>query len=188
MADIFISHIHEDARVAEALVTFLRSKFRKRIDVFVSTEVLLGDDWLQTIRSALTPAKVVLAIFSPEAVHRPWVNFEAGGAWFAAEKVLIPLCIGNIDPTELPKPYSNIQGGHLGEDETLLYLVNVLWKILGVPGHPAPFSGTDRAVADFLAELSFWDQLNSSLSEKERQAMVVRMKKRWEKLKKTRMP
>ena len=102
MCEIFISHIHEDAKAATAIGHFLRGKLNlgktstSGNKVFLSAnqfQVRVGDDWLQKIRSALNSAKVVIALFSDAALNRPWVHFEAGGAWFA-EKKLMPVCLG----------------------------------------------------------------------------------------------
>ena len=142
MCEFFISHIHEDEQVANALSRFLGEKLnttlistqpaKPRIKIFLSEnqfQILLGEDWLKKIHSALNSSKVVIALFSDRALTRPWVHFEAGGAWFS-EKVLIPVCLGNLDPANLPKPYSNIQGCNLHESGSPYYLVQSTWKVL----------------------------------------------------------
>lgn len=134
MCDIFISHIHEDETVAHAVGLFLADKLNQKlvasqptarqVKVFLSAnefQIRLGDDWLKKIHNALNSAKVVVALFSPDALLRPWIHFEAGGAWFA-EKSLMPVCLGNLDPARLPKPYSNIQGCNLNERGAPYYL------------------------------------------------------------------
>ena len=113
--------------------TLISSQSAKpRIQIFLSEnpfQILLGEDWLKKIYSALNSSKVVIALFSDRALTRPWVHFEAGGAWFS-EKVLIPVCLGNLDPANLPKPYSNIQGCNLHESGSPYYLVQSTWKVL----------------------------------------------------------
>jgi hypothetical protein len=162
MVDIFITHIHEDEIVARGLHRFLQAKLRgTSARVFLSsdpTQLRLGDDWLRKIQEALKSAKLVLAIFSEESVNRPWVNFEAGGAWFVEGKTLIPLCVGDIRPESLPKPYSNIQGAHLEEESSLWYLVQAIWDVFSWPGtSPPPFSQDDEDVAQFNRDLEWWD-------------------------------
>lgn len=133
MCDVFISHIHEDEKIANAVSRFLLDRMSQRltssqstqaIKVFLSEnefQVRLGDDWLKKIHDALNSAKVVIALFSSNALQRPWIHFEAGGAWFA-QKSLMPVCLGSLDPARLPKPYSNIQGCNLHEDGAPYYL------------------------------------------------------------------
>lgn len=118
MAEIFISFIHEEKEIAEAVKTFLREKLETHSDVFLSSDmwsIYAGEDWLKKMKEELVPAKVVLLMLSPESVRRPWVNFEAGAAWLT-DKVIIPVCIRGLRPEDLPKPYSNFQGLKLEDD------------------------------------------------------------------------
>lgn len=163
MSDIFISHIHEDEIAATALKTFLLSKcsachFDPPPKIFVSTtELQLGDEWLERIRHALTSARLVIALISPDAISRPWVNFEAGGAWFSTTKTLIPLCIGGLVPSALPKPYSNIQGADLHDSDTPYYLVQAMWNIFKPKTlTPLPFWEKDSHVIELKRELGRW--------------------------------
>src|SRR2546430_13475283 len=48
-------------------------------------------------------AKVVILLLSRRSVARPWVNFEAGAVWLNGKKI-IPVCIGDMDKGDLPKP------------------------------------------------------------------------------------
>ena len=156
--EIFISYIHEDEIAASGLRTFLEAKLR--VQVFVAGDQLrLGDEWLSKIRAALRSAKVVLALFSPAAINRPWVNFEAGAAWFSDEKILIPICIGNLSPENLPKPYSNIQGASLDRDlsSAVWYMIQDLWKVLELTGtSPPPFNIEDRDLSLLSMSIYEW--------------------------------
>jgi hypothetical protein len=63
-------------------------------------------------------------MLSQRSVARPWVNFEAGAAWLA-DKMLIPVCYGNLSKDALPHPYSGIQALNLpSEAYYLLKSVN----------------------------------------------------------------
>jgi hypothetical protein len=168
MCEIFISHIHEDEQVANALSRFLGEKLnttlmssqqaKPRIQIFLSEnpfQILLGEDWLKKIHSALNFSKVVIALFSDKALTRPWVHFEAGGAWFS-EKVLIPVCLGNLDPANLPKPYSNIQGCNLHESGSPYYLVQSTWKVLRPSFFPPPPCFDDKDEKALQNSLSLW--------------------------------
>src|SRR5436309_1278335 len=105
MADVFVSFIHEEQRVADAVQRFLRTHLQR--DVFISAnpwQVYAGEDWLQRIRQELEACRVVILMLSPASVGRPWINFEAGAAWLAG-KVVIPVCFGGLRANGLPKPY-----------------------------------------------------------------------------------
>ena len=64
MSDIFISHIHEDESVANAVRRFIRNtlkraKIRNLPNIFVSSsELQLGDEWLDKIRGQPEISKV----------------------------------------------------------------------------------------------------------------------------------
>ena len=169
MSDIFISHIHEDSIAASALRRYLEAAFtshglprigEKQLRVFVSSDELhLGDDWLDKIRESLKSSRVVIALFSPEALSRPWVHFEAGGAWFSEGKTVIPLCIGGLHPAKLDKPYSNIQGADLHErwaPYDLLRSVHDLLDELKQRLPPPPPEESDKDLAELRSELERW--------------------------------
>ncbi len=121
MADIFISHIHEEAIAAEGLVRFLA---RFDLEAFVSSDkwqIRLGERWFDRIMNELRAAKIVVLMLSPESVKRPWINFEAGWAW-SQDKVTIPACFGGLEVGNMPRPYSDLQGVQL---ETGHY--NLVW-------------------------------------------------------------
>src|SRR5580700_11302603 len=104
MADIFISHIHEEEKLADELLKFLRSELDRSTEVFLSSDswqVYAGEIWLDRIREELSAAKVVVLMLSPKSVERPWVNFEAGAGWLTS-KVIIPVCHGGLGKSSLP--------------------------------------------------------------------------------------
>jgi len=157
MPRVFISYSHEDEIAAQALRTFLEAKLPTGSAIFsAGTQLQLGDDWLQKIRRALKSAKVVIALFSPESVERPWLNFEAGSAWFSDTKKLIPVCIGGLNPSRLPKPYSNIQGLDLQDHESIRGFVEELWGILAPAQSMRPFQRRDEDVRALYAALNSW--------------------------------
>jgi hypothetical protein len=131
MSDIFVSHIHEEEKVAKALVKFVKQQLGSSTEAFVSSDswqLYAGEIWLDRIREELASAKVVILLLSSESVKRPWVNFEAGAAWLT-KKVIIPVCFGGLDKAVLPKPYSNIQA--LDLESEYYYLVRSINHHLG---------------------------------------------------------
>ncbi len=98
MADIFISFIHEDEKVADAVKRFLHEKLEANSKVFLASDkwaIYAGEDWLKKIKDELASAKVVVLLLRKESVGRPWVNFEAGAAWLT-EKVIVPVCFRDL--------------------------------------------------------------------------------------------
>lgn len=136
MADVFISFVHEEKEIAEAVQALLKQELHLADGVFLSedrSQVYAGDQWLVKIREALDSAKVVVLLFSMRAANRPWVNFEAGAAWLAATPI-IPCCYGNMRKDRLPHPYSTIQALDLPAEVD--YLLASVHHHLGLPGNP----------------------------------------------------
>jgi hypothetical protein len=63
--NIFISHIHEDFEIALAIKAELKRCFGAQVDLFLAEDIPLGSNWFENIRSALTRADLILALFSP---------------------------------------------------------------------------------------------------------------------------
>jgi hypothetical protein len=131
MAQIFISFIHEEEAVADALQRFLKEQLGHDADMFLSSDkwqIFAGELWLERIRDELKNASVVILMMSKRSVERPWVNFEAGAAWLTG-KVIIPACFGGLSKGDLPKPYSSIQAVDLKENP--YYLLSSICHHLG---------------------------------------------------------
>lgn len=157
MSDVFISHIHEEESVANALLAFFREELG-RASVFLSSDtwqVYAGEIWLERIKEELADAKVVVLMLSLESVKRPWVNFEAGAAWLTG-KVIIPVCYGGLNKSSLPKPYSNIQALELETED--YYLIRSIHHHLR-PGTTAPPPGV---VGRFSGVLSALDAIKKT--------------------------
>jgi hypothetical protein len=121
MARVFVSFVHEDKVVAQAVKGVIRG-FIGDVDAFLSTdqtEVFAGDIWLDRIKQSLRDAELVILMLSKRSVGRPWVNFEAGAAWLT-DTTIIPCCYGNLSKEGLPHPYSAIQALKLPDDTEYL--------------------------------------------------------------------
>lgn len=108
---VFISYVHEDREIAEAVQRLLVSELKLDKAVFLSadqTQVLAGHVWLDKIREALGSCEVLVLLLSERSINRAWVNFEAGAVWLA-RKPVIPICIGRMSKEFLPQPYAGIQ-------------------------------------------------------------------------------
>lgn len=71
---IFISHAHEDRRVAQRLAGDLRQHGH---DVWIAPDCIdAGESWVSAIDRGLHMSGVFLALLSPAAVRSPWVKSE----------------------------------------------------------------------------------------------------------------
>jgi len=157
MSKIFISFIHEEETVAKALQRFLQNYLGKEQEVFLSSDewkVYAGEIWLQRIREELESASIVILLLSRTSVSRPWVNFEAGAAWLT-NKIIIPVCFGDLSKGNMPIPYSGIQALNLDEHGAY-YLIASLFHYLSkihptrpfLP--PPPFARDDKSVRELM--------------------------------------
>ncbi len=135
-ARVFISFVHEDKDVAEAVQRLLSSTLNFDREVFLSsdeTHVLAGDVWLDKIRNALESCEILLLLLSERSIQRAWVNFEAGAIWLT-RKPVIPICIGRMYKEFLPQPYSGMQAVALPHGAH--YLLTSIHRHLGLETDP----------------------------------------------------
>jgi TIR domain len=89
---LFLSYTHEEAPMAEAIVTTLKENF-DNLNIFdwKSTEHVSAD-WLEKLKFELGQAKAVVFLLSPDSIRKQWILFEYGASWFSAgNKLLIPI-------------------------------------------------------------------------------------------------
>jgi predicted transcriptional regulator len=109
--EVFVSHITEESEVAKTLKDWIESTFLGQHDVFVSSDsksITAGTKWLDEITKAITSSKILLLLCSPNSIHRPWINFEAGCGWAKAIPI-IPICYGGLAKGDLPPPINALQ-------------------------------------------------------------------------------
>jgi hypothetical protein len=115
---VFLSHIHEESKLAQVVKEWIESTFTGQIQVFVSSDIKdvpAGSRWLSQIDSALTSSALFLMLCSPASLSRSWINFEAGCAWI--KKVpLIPICHSGMHKSDLPPPISIFQAIEIDAD------------------------------------------------------------------------
>jgi hypothetical protein len=148
---IFISHISEERELADLLKQRLVSDFRKRIRVFVSSDlesINAGDEWLKSIKTALNRAKVELILCSRLSITRPWVNFEVGAAWLRKIPI-VPVCHSGLQVGDLPVPYNAWNGIEAGEERDLEKLYKSIAKSAGVKSPAVDFAAFATAVQGF---------------------------------------
>ena len=108
---VFVSHIHEDAQIADCIKRYLTETFLGAFDVFVSSDgasIRAGDNWSAAIESSLKRADIVIVLLTQAAVDRRWIYFESGGAYFAGKRV-IPVCCRDFPISELGVPLNWLQ-------------------------------------------------------------------------------
>lgn len=134
MIRVFISHVASESEIAIWIKKKIGELLKGAIQFFVSSDgehLVGGDKWLDKILTELKNSHTVLVLCSEESVRRPWVNFEAGGAWMA-DKRAIPLCHGNMEPGKLPQPLATLQAYSLHDPKHVRQLVCLLAESAGI--------------------------------------------------------
>ena len=130
---IFVSHVSEEAALAEALKDLLNGEFPDKLDIFVSSDrksIRAGTEWLRELKAALSGAPIVIVMCSQESVGQPWVNFEAGGGWIR-ETPVVPVCHSGMSPSDLPVPLVMLNGIEANDLDGLQKLCDVIAEELG---------------------------------------------------------
>ena len=167
MARVFMSFVHEDKPIAEAVQNLIARELKLEKQVFLSadqSQVLAGDIWLDKIRAALEKCEVLVLMLSQRSLGRAWVNFEAGGVWLSKRPV-IPVCFGNVSKGNLPQPYAGMQAANIPDDA--LYLLKSIHEHLNLPG-PGPISPVLKKIAELAIsgsqeKKSIWDNIAEAL-------------------------
>ena len=150
---IFISHIHEHGKLSSVLTDEIAGLLLGGVGFFVSSDrvsITGGDKWLDKVETALKNAAIVMVICTKESVHRPWVNFEAGGAWMIKKRV-VPLCFGGLQPSDLPQPLASRQAYDGADSDDLVDLVKLIAREAGLN---APDFAADTLVEKLVQALS----------------------------------
>ena len=109
---IFISHAHEEQKLAEA-VQNLFEYLPATIDAWYSSDPSPGGGvglgrWREKVVKELEEAEVILAILTPESAIRPWIGFETAYALgMREEKDVVPI-VFFTDLEILPAPLRNL--------------------------------------------------------------------------------
>jgi len=129
---VFVSHVSEEAEVAELLKAALTRDFLGLVNVFVSSDtesIAAGDQWLASVERALEECTLMIILCSPSSVDRPWINFEAGMAWMR-HIPLVPVCHAGLTPRDLRMPLSLRQGVELEKPDGLRSLYRRIADVL----------------------------------------------------------
>src|SRR4029079_10588377 len=85
----------------------------------------------------LAPPAAGLWLCDNASLHRPWVQFEVGAAWYKGATI-IPICHSGMKPADLPLPLAALQGIELGTEHGLHKLNATIAALLRMPRAPAP--------------------------------------------------
>ena len=109
---VFISHSHLDAAFVELICDFLETSElvggEIRCTSVAGHGLLMGQKIPETIRAEIAGSKIVIGVFTKEALASQNVMLEVGAGW-GFDKVLIPILGPEVKQSDLP---SWLQQGH----------------------------------------------------------------------------
>lgn len=158
----FISFYSGEQADAEDLCAHLRKRFGAQIEFFFAADwssVAPGDEWENKVVGALGSADALIVLMSPDALARPWINFEIGVAWATPRdgvrtRILI-LCHKGLTPQGLPRPYGSLQAvdlNALNHEQTLKRVAEAIAAALGIDSIVAEEATPDIGDAHELTE------------------------------------
>jgi hypothetical protein len=128
---IFLSHAHEEAKLAIILKERIKQDFLGLVKVFASAD--RGDlhpaaDWLSILKRELSEAGVHAVLCSARSLQHPWVNIELGGALFRVENPppILPLCHSKLDINGVDLPIRANEAITISDVDGLSSLYNFL--------------------------------------------------------------
>ena len=123
---IFISHAHQDAQMAQKLATDLE---KEGYDIWIAPDSIRpGEKWVEAISRGLEESGLFLLLLSPAAVQSRWVNTETNIAIQLDHDGVMSLYPLMVQPCKVPilwRAYQHIslRGGY---PNALAYLLTVL--------------------------------------------------------------
>lgn len=140
---VFIAHAEADtdveivAQLKHVLCQWLPCSTS---EVFSSSDhesIKSYEDFPDAIKKAVRNASAVMVVLTPNSVSRPWVHFEAGGAYFGSNKnrLFVVTALG-IGPDSLPSNLLFKSVRDLGREADVRQLIADLRQTLGYSGTP----------------------------------------------------
>lgn len=164
---VFVSHIAEEAEMANALKDLIEENFLGMVKVFVSSSpdsIEPGDKWLEKVEKALDSCSIMILLSSVESVKYPWINFEAGAGWIRKIPV-IPLCHSGMEPEELPIPLKLLQGIKISEESSLQAVFKIIAHVLKSNSPKVNFNDFVSSMKTLEEKYIFWNKINYELNQ-----------------------
>jgi hypothetical protein len=153
---VFISHRHEDHTLSEAVAALLKDTLGLRDDEILntsqsSTGLRAGSMVFEELARAMASAEVCLVLITPASGERPWVQFEAGGAYFGHKRLYTLLHSSAKSPPNLPNDPTLIES-----DEEVAKLIDAIRADLKLDAI-ASTARTIQAVSRFIVEVKAYN-------------------------------
>ncbi|MGR3219425.1 MAG: hypothetical protein ACUZ8H_06345 [Candidatus Anammoxibacter sp.] len=179
MADkqIFLSHIHEEQKLADVIKEAIEVEFSGFVEIFVSsgeTSIPVGTNFLKKIEESLVNCIGALYLISPMSVKRNWINFELGAVWIRNAISLrqegpdipaLPICHSGMTPGDLLQPIGNLNAIVANKASQLELAFKSLQSAVGGKGKlKTDFDSLVQKVISFEREYTLGDNVKKFVS------------------------
>jgi hypothetical protein len=153
---VFISHSHEDHTLSEAVAALLNDTLGLRDDEILNTSqsftgLRAGSLVPDELSQAMASAEVCLVLITPASGERPWLQFEAGGAYFGHKRLYTLLHPSAKSPHTLPNNPTLID-----RDEEIAKLIDAIRADLKLDA-VASTAKTIQGVSRFIGEVKAYN-------------------------------
>ncbi len=169
---IFLSHIHEEAILAQTIQKAIEEEFSGFVEVFVSSDgktIPAGANFLKRIEDGLINCIGAIYLISPTSVKRNWINFELGAVWIknsislknsGPEIPTIPFCHSGIIPNMLPMPLTNLSSIQANNSSQLELAFKSIQTAVGGKGNlKTDFDSLAQSIIAFEKQYTLGDSL-----------------------------
>lgn len=134
--DVFISHSSQDASVAEALITLLRTALnippeRIRCTSVPGYQLPAGATTEDQLRREIRVSKTFIGLITPASIESTYVLFELGARW-GAELHLAPIFASGATTDDLHGPLQGLNVLNCESEANIHQLVGEIGSILGL--------------------------------------------------------
>jgi len=157
---LFVSHSHDDKKIAAALVDVIEATMVPRERILCTSHDNRKYRYPKRVnvsrylRDHLTQSSCVLSLWTPNSRKSAWCWFELGGAWALATRTY-PLLAGGLSQKDLPAALKGTDAAQLTEAEEIRRVLANVRRALG------------------------WDERVKGSAAKEIDALVNLVRSRW---------
>lgn len=133
---IFVSHTNMDANLAERVTESLGEALEGRATLKLArAQIESGAQWKAWIKENIDSCDMVITIFTPEAVHKPWLYVEWAPFWLNDDegKDFIVLLASGVKAESLISPMLDSQTVNLDDEASVYALLRALGKRVDPP-------------------------------------------------------
>jgi hypothetical protein len=127
---LFISHASEDRPIAEVLARRLEAA-SPEVKTFVASrpgDISADSYWQDSVLEQFRNTDKCVILLTEHSIDRPWVNFEAGAAWYS-QKPSILVKAGRLPRERIHRPLSDRQVVSVDEPEG----IRAVFRALDLP-------------------------------------------------------